>query len=68
MNPTSEKPKRTMADLGVPHPTPAHIHGCITDALTKGMREHGEYVPVWVTTAIKDGIRTACAEHDKAVV
>lgn len=59
---------RTLADLGVPHPTPVHIRSCIFDALTKQMAERKEYVPMWVTDAIREGIRTACAEHDAEAV
>lgn len=46
------------------HPTPVHIRSCIIEALTEGMKQRGEYVPIWVSQAIREGIRQACAEHD----
>ena len=46
------------------HPTPVHIRSCIRDALTDGMKQRGEYVPVWVMQAVQEGIAKACAEHD----
>lgn len=46
------------------HPTPVHIRTCIIDAITEGMKQRGEYVPVWISQAINEGIRNACAEHD----
>ena len=46
------------------HPTPVHIRTCILDALIKGMKEGKQAPPVWVSQAINEGIRNACAEHD----
>lgn len=47
------------------HPTPVHIRGCITDAICAEMAARGEYVPTWVFAAVRDGIKKACAEHDR---
>jgi hypothetical protein len=46
------------------HPTPMHIRSCILDALIKGMEEGKQAPPVWISQAISEGIRNACAEHD----
>ncbi len=48
------------------HPTPVHIRSCITQRLMNGMAEGKEAVPLWVKSAIAEGIKDACREHDTA--
>lgn len=47
------------------HPPPVHIRSCIFDALIRGMDAGKEAPPMWVSEAIREGIRQACAEHDR---
>ena len=48
----------------LPHPTPVHIRSCITQRLIDAMREGKEAAPLWVSEAIREGIKDACREHD----
>lgn len=54
-----------------PHPTPAHIRGCIYDAITEHNRTAAERglleIPYVAISVIGAGISEACREHDRGL-